>query len=362
MIKKPTYNMPFDPSKINMDSKVLSLYTLMSRVRFGEISTSSYQRNEVWNDIAKSRLIESLIVRIPIPVFYIDATNEDEWLIIDGLQRITALKEFIINDDKKLNPTPLVLTNLEYIKELEGSTFDDLPRAFQRRVLETDITIVFINPGTPENVKRNIFQRINTGGSPLTKQEIRNALYDTQATTCLQNIVSILDFQLTWAKGKSDNNRMALNELVLRAFSLWFLDKKIIYSAESIDTYLDQGMEVIDHCEQEILALKTQDFIRAYKIVLEIFDDYAFRKIDSNNTKKTPVNKNIYEMWMFSLRHLNPKQRNILVNNKKKVIFQFSELLKIKTFGWAVSSRKSETIQYRNEMLTDMLMDIINND
>lgn len=356
-----TFSMPFDPSKINMDSKVISIYALMSRIRFGEISTPSYQRNSVWDDEAKSRLIESLIVKIPIPVFYIDATNEDQWKIIDGLQRISALKEFII-DDKVINPKPLVLKGLEYIDELEDATFKQLPRAFQRRIEETDITIVFINPGTPENVKRNIFQRINTGGSPLTNQEIRNALYDSQATKCLESIVTALDFQFTWAKGKSDNNRMALNELVLRAFSLWFLNDDKVYNSKSIEDYLDKGMEAIDHCEKNILEIKSKDFISAYEVVEAIFGDYAFRKINNKNNKKTPVNKNIYETWMFVLRHLNEKKRKILIGNKNIVIKEFSHLLNVKKFDFAVSSRKPESIKYRNNMLMECLNGIIKND
>ena len=213
-------NSLFDPSKIKMDSKVQSIYSLMSRVKHKEIETPSYQRGDVWNDQAKSRLIESIIVRIPIPVFYIDASDEDSWKIIDGLQRILSLKEFMIAKTLKLS-------GLEYISDLDEYSFDELPRPYQRRLEETDITVIFINSGTPENVKYNIFKRINTGGLPLSDQEIRHALNDGEATPLLKKLSQSDPFTKIWGSTsvwKSEKDRMEKNELVLRGLGYWFVD------------------------------------------------------------------------------------------------------------------------------------------
>ncbi|EOX3333847.1 DUF262 domain-containing protein [Vibrio cholerae] len=356
---KLTINAPFDPTKIQMESRVQSVYALISRVEHGEISTPAYQRGSVWTNETKSRLIESLIVKIPIPVFYLDATVEDNWKIVDGLQRITTLKEFII--DKTLR-----LTGLEYIKELEDCNFDELPRAFQRRILETDVTVLFINPGTPENVKYNIFKRINTGGMPLSDQEIRHALNngdDGKATNCLAKIVSDLKLKAAWG-GQNANDRMELNELVLRAFGSWFVDDGFVYNVD-INTYLVESMKAINSTDDNLLNVKVKDFHDAYNTILEIFDTLAFRKIkmiSSDHYSKPRVNKNIYEAWMFCLRPLSRSQRKKLVKERIRVIRLFSELLENKQFGWAVNSRKQETMLYRNKELMRMINRVINND
>ncbi|MFH4791420.1 DUF262 domain-containing protein [Vibrio alginolyticus] len=349
-------NTLFDPTKIQMESRVQSVYALISRVEHGEISTPTYQRGSVWNDETKSRLIESLIVKIPIPIFYLDATDEDDWKIVDGLQRITTLKEFII--DKTLR-----LTGLEYIEDLDGRNFDELPRAFQRRILETDVTVLFINPGTPENVKYNIFKRINTGGMPLSEQEIRHALNNGKATDYLESIVSALKFKTTW-RGKNSNDRMELNELVLRAFGSWFVDEDFIYNVD-INNYLVESMKSINDTDHRILEEKVNDFYDAYNTILDIFESLAFRKIKMNKDgkySKPRVNKNIYEAWMFCLRHLSKQQRKKLVKNKELVIKSFAELLTNKQFGWAVNSRKQDTMQYRNNELMKMIVRLVNND
>lgn len=341
----------FDPSKIRMISKVQSMYTLLSRLDCGEIITPSYQRTSVWDEETKSRLIESLIVKIPIPVFYMDATDDDEWKIVDGLQRLTTLKEFAL--DKTLK-----LSGLEYIEDLDGLSFDELPRAFQRRILETDVTIILISPGTPEDVKYNIFKRINTGGMPLSGQEIRHALNDGKASPALISLVEKLDFESTWKKGSSDNTRMEFNELVLRAFSLWFLSEKTIYTL-TIDQYMSEGMQAINNTDESVLDVRKSNFIHAYQTVQEIFGELAFRKIKSNN-KKLAVNKNVYEMWMFSLKDFSNKSRNELINKKEVVVDMFSALLENKKFGYAVSSRKGDTMKYRNDLLKEKLEQILN--
>lgn len=340
-----------------MESRVQSVYALVSRVEHGEISTPSYQRKSVWTKETQSRLIESLIVKIPIPVFYLDATNEDDWKIVDGLQRITTLKEFIV--DKTLR-----LIGLEYIKELEGYNFDELPRAYQRRLLETDVTVLFINPGTPDNVKYNIFKRINTGGLPLSDQEIRHALNngeDGKASKWLNHIVETLKFKDTWGKNSLANGRMELNELVLRAFGFWFLNDEIVYGSD-IDTYLVEGMKAINVSDDTIIEIKANDFYDAYRSIQHIFKELAFRKIKYKNNGeflKPTVNKNIYESWMFCFNKLTKNERKILINNSLKVISLFAELLMIKKFNWAVNSRKPETMLYRNEKIMEIIKKVI---
>jgi hypothetical protein len=126
---------------------------------------------DLWNPIQKSRFIESLMIKLPIPMFYLDGTLKP-WRVIDGLQRLNTIVSFLNNEFK--------LKSLEYLdKDCEDLYFKDehFPGFLKERILNAELTAYVISPGTPEDVKYNIFQRINTGGLKLNGQEIRNAIF-----------------------------------------------------------------------------------------------------------------------------------------------------------------------------------------
>ncbi|MCP4348600.1 MAG: DUF262 domain-containing protein [Desulfobacterales bacterium] len=236
---------PFNPAKIRIELKVTTIDSLIKRMEHDEIDMSPefQRRDDVWNNRARSRLIESMLVRIPISAFYLDGSNEDKWIIIDGLQRLTALKEFVINNS-------LVLEDLEYLTEFENKTYRDLPRKFQRRIDETQITTVLVEKGTPEDVMKNIFRRINTGGQPLTDQEIRHALHRGPGTKLIKRIPDAPTFREILGM---DNKRMEASELVLRVLSYFVLpiEKIVEYNYDSL---LDAALQSLNKKPEQEMA------------------------------------------------------------------------------------------------------------
>ena len=163
-----------------------------------------------------------------------DGSDESKWLVVDGLQRLSTLKSFVID-------RTLQLTGLEFLgKECKGKKFDQLPRNLQRRILETQVTVFLIQENTPPEVKFNIFKRINTGGLPLSSQEIRHALNQGKACTLLQDLSESAEFQTATHNGIRDD-RMGDRECVLRLLAFMRTSYRD-YRANNIDAFLNQCM------------------------------------------------------------------------------------------------------------------------
>ena len=311
---------PFDPELIRVETRPMTMDLLLQRIQYEELNLApDFQRKGgIWNDRAKSRLIESMLIRIPLPAFYMDATDEDSWVVIDGLQRLTTLKMFVI--DKALR-----LSELEFLTQLNEKTFDELPRNFQRRIIETQVTVYLIEKGTPPEVKFNIFKRINTGGLPLSLQEIRHALNQGKSTKFLERLSNFLEFKKA-TSGSVSSQRMADREFILR-FLAFVIHPYTEYDATEFDSFLSSVMAEINGMNDEQLNELGAKFSQAMNAAYAIFGDDAFRKRDRLFASRKPVNKALFESWSVNLSKLTSEQIQTLTERKEQLKEGFISLM-----------------------------------
>lgn len=320
-------NKPFDPTKINIETKTPSLDTLIKRIERNsvQLNTESYfqRKDDLWDPVKQSRLIESILIRFPLPAFFFDASDDNNWLVVDGLQRLSSIRNFAV--DKTLK-----LTNLEFLSHLNGSTWDSIGEDLQRIIEESQVVIYKIMPGTPTDVKFNIFKRINTGGLVLEPQEIRHALFQGKPAVFIAELGKNKDF-IKATNGKIKTHRMLDRDFANRflCFYLFGTDK---YGSEDygkdLDTFMSKAMAVIyDKTDDEINKIK-YDFTEAMKLSLFIFKEEAFRKIYNNYKRLPPINKALFDAIAAQFALLTDEQRSILRSRKTEFKKGLKELLK----------------------------------
>ncbi|HFR3976793.1 TPA: DUF262 domain-containing protein, partial [Streptococcus suis] len=263
-----------------------------------ELASDFQRKAGLWSTEQKSRLIESIFLNIPLPAFYFDSSDKEKWLVIDGLQRLSTINEFVVKQS-------FSLTNLEFLKDLEGMKFDDLPYSLKSTIEETNFNAYLIRKNTPKNVKYNIFKRINTGGMVLTSQEIRNALYQGQATQFLVRMSQNENFIKATANSiKTD--RMLDREFCLRYIA--FTKVPLAKYNNSIDDFLISAMELLNEVTDKQLDEYYDEFNRTMEVSYEIFGRYSFRKLRYDN-RRTPINKAIFEGWSKVISQLEEPQQ-----------------------------------------------------
>ena len=318
--KEVRITQPFDTRAIRIESKSGNMNTLLSRLENDEIDLEpDFQRlGGIWNKKNQSRLMESLMLRIPIPAFYFDGTDDEKWLVVDGLQRLTAIRRFVIDQDLKL-------CELEYLKEHEGKTFSELPRPLQRAIREADLVWYLIMPGTPDNVKFDVFRRINTGGLPLSSQEIRHALNGKPVTDVIRKLAESEEFKQATAYGLSDK-RMDDRECVTR-FLVFAVFPPESYDKDDFDAFLNTGMHHLN-AHPELLEDLQRRFLRAMRAAERIFGNDAFRKRYYSNATRFPVNKALFESWSVNLNACTDEELKRLEQKKDNLKGAFMRLMR----------------------------------
>ncbi|SHH51042.1 DUF262 domain-containing protein [Flavobacterium johnsoniae] len=338
---------PFDPNKIKVRTTPSHIGQIINDLEdnFINLNTEFQRLPNLWNDTKKSRFIESLLLRLPIPAFYFNEKEENELEVIDGLQRISTIKNYVIHENFKL-------INLEFLTEYNGLFFHELPSTFQRRIKTFQITTYVIEKGTPNTVKYNIFKRVNTGGLELREQEIRHAInqgvpselvadlargedtIDETNKICTRKNHDGEEIKLYATRegkefikatdNKIDPYRMEDRDFITRFVSFYLIN--YTNYEPNLDTFLNNGMAAIKELSKVDISRLKDDFYNSMKLAYEIFGNDAFRKRFSKSDGRKPINKALFEVLSVSFSKLSESERNKLWQNKERFKVKFIEL------------------------------------
>ncbi len=311
---------PFNSSEIDVASVTLSLDSVIERMQCDEIdlNTDFQRRAEIWTVVQMSRLIESILIQLPLPVFYFDVSSEYNWQIIDGLQRLNAIKRFVLDKER-----PLKLKGLEFLSaELNGATYDDLPRPMQRRFREFQIITHQVRPSTPLNIKYSIFMRVNTGGTPLNSQEIRHALAPTHVREFLARCSEYPDFiELMGDRSR----RMKDQELVLRFVAYEIFNSR--ETARNLVVLLNEAVERLRRADRDELDRLARLFALSLERSKALFGSEAFVKHLFQEGSKKRKSVALFEVWMRQLSKLSESDFSKLCAKRDRLLHELDETL-----------------------------------
>lgn len=271
----------FDESrKLVMDNVDRTIKDVLNEITEGKININpDYQRNYVWNTVQSSKLIESILINIPIPNIYLSQTMTGTWEVIDGVQRLTTLKKFFSNEYE--------LKGLEVLPELNKKKYDDLSEEIKNYLDDKIIRYVRIKNESSEDIKFDVFMRLNQGSIKLNEQELRNCLYRGELNDLLKRISESSNKYNSLLAVKDESSvkvRMKTVELLLRALAFneayengfenysgrikKQLNEYMFKNQNNIDgveTKLNKGIEnlynIFDGKEQKAFRLKSENII-----------------------------------------------------------------------------------------------------
>jgi Protein of unknown function DUF262 len=301
---------PFNPNEIEIDTPPYTIGYLVDRLIHEEINMNTeFQReNNLWTPEKQSRLIESILLGLPLPAFYFDTSNP-KWDIIDGLQRCCSIENFCI---KKT----LELTGLEFLKEkdgkryLEGKGFDELDRTLQRSIITKPITVNLIKKAD-KKIRFILFKRLNTGGLELKDAEIRNAVFQGEAADTIKNLAKLPEFTNATG-GKIPTKRMEDRDFASR-FIAFYLKDYTEYQP-GLDAFINSTMETLIETNKVDLE---NDFKSALNLAIEVFENDAFRKRTDTNHGRRPLNKAYFEVITVTFSKLSDTEKNQVLENKE---------------------------------------------
>ena len=261
-----------------------------------------FQRNLVWTNKQKSELIESVIMQIPLPLIYLAENEDGKLVVVDGRQRLTTFFQFLDNEFR--------LKDLKILPQINGMNFNELEEShlYSRYVTiieDTQLVVQIIKYPTKDRVRFDIFDRVNRGGTPLNKQEMRNALYQGNATKLLDELSKMKSFKDATG-GAISPKHMKDKYVILRALCFYLLwrgnildkNKKRMEYRSDMEELLGAGMNLFNKMDLNSIFLLKQLFDRTMTRAYQCLGKDGFRN-PSNGKIRRPISMTLFETLFY---------------------------------------------------------------
>ncbi len=275
-----------------------------------------FQRGFVWTNKQKSELIESILMGIPLPLIYVKENEKGVYVIVDGKQRLNTLFGFINNE--------FALERLSILKDRNGLRFSELTPLEQNKIEDCSLTLHVIKAPTSDRVTFDLFDRVNRGGTRLNNQEMRNALYQGNATELINSLALNKAF-IEATEHSIPSKHMKDRYLVLRfiAFSLWQQQITVdLDTAEPLDyksnleDFLGKTMRYLNRLPKNdrLFGILESQFDKAMKLAQCTIPSGGFR-LPSLRNKKRPINMAFFESFSYLLSQIDIETPDYMIRD-----------------------------------------------
>lgn len=301
--EQPTEILPKE-RRVYSDKPDRSIFELHRQYQEGDLELRpEFQRLQVWDNKKSSRLIESVLLEVPIPVIYLSEESDSKYSVIDGQQRLNAFIKFLEND--------LRLSGLTILAELNGRLFREIQKDLQKKFKNATIRIIEVRKESHPNVKFEIFERLNTGAVQLKAQELRNCIYRGKYNALLKELSEEKDFQFLLGL-KEPHYRMDDRELILRFFA--FYHNTHLKYAPSMKHYLNKEIEKYKDLNDAEEGELKNIFKKSVRLSKTVLGDRAFHRFVSGSNKdpngyyEKKMNKGLFDIIMFGFTMYDENQ------------------------------------------------------
>ena len=328
---------PYPLDDVMVRSETRTVADIVKRIQAGRYAMNpEFQRDFVWPATKQSKLIESCLMRIPLPVLYVAEAEDGRIIVVDGLQRLSTFNAFLSNS--------LKLTGLGHGNPLNGKHFEDLSVGLQERIEDTQLTLYILDKKAPEAAKLDIFDRVNSG-VPLSRQQMRNALYNGPATHWLAKM-SVEESFLTATGASLSKTTMRDREAINRFLAFQTFGWEM-YTGGDMDQFLAEALRHANGLLDSTFDQMSELFLQSMNVNHQVFGRHAFRKslaeIDEG------AQRSVINIALFDVLSVSMAKPEVLGINDLHLRLRNSmaDLLSDAEFSHAISYSTNSTSQVR---------------
>lgn len=354
---------PFDPASLKVEVKNTTVGQLrdMLKNKMIDLQPDFQRHGDLWDNKKKSRLIESIILGLPLPSFYFYVDEEREkWVVIDGLQRLCSISDFMV--EQKLR-----LTGLQFLGNLHNRHgYDDFSYFEQLDMSMRSVTLNVISGASSAEAKYIIFQRINSMGTQLKPAEIRNALFHGKSMEMVKNLAESKEFEK--ATNNSVSQRRLLHYDFVARFFAFYIQGFENFESNKMDWFIGKSLEMMNQkCGDNAFEQLKKVFFESLSVCHALLGNDVFRQPltdeerKNKDVKANPVSISLFEAMMCSIARISDVQRKSLLERRNKYSLLYREMFKDEFLRKELSknTNRYKSIYYRFSKMDELVMSVL---